>query len=66
MDKKIIEYTIITGNPKPEFLEKTKQSISDGWTPFGGVSFLQIDLPKTNDQKLIGFVFAQAFVKYEQ
>ena len=65
MDKKIIDYTLVSGNPKPDFLEKVKQAISDGWTPFGGVSFLQIDVPKINDQKLIGFMFAQAFVKYE-
>ena len=61
---KIIDYTVITGNPKPEFIEQVKKAISGGWTPIGGVSFLQIDFPKKDNQTVLGFAFSQAFVKY--
>ena len=62
MDKKIQDYQVIAKSPKPEFEQLCRTAISEGWTPFGGISFLQIDLPKINDQKMFGFIFSQAFV----
>ena len=52
-------------SPKPEFEELCKTAILEGWTPFCGIAFIQVDLPKTNEGTMLALMFAQAFVKYE-
>ena len=59
MDKKIIDYKIISSS-NPRFVEKeVKRLLAEGWALQGGVSMGEVNRGGTMDG------FCQALVKYE-
>jgi hypothetical protein len=63
--KKVIEYKVVTGNPKARFEENVMEFISQGWQPLGGLTAVALEQP-VKDGKVVATFFSQAMVKYEE
>lgn len=63
--KKVIEYTIISGQVPLDFINTINDLIKDGWQPIGGICMTQSPPYKDGNFTVTETRCYQAMVKYE-